>query len=207
MNTYKTALGNAEFTQSILKSKFIAYLAHAETEEEASAFVAKIRKKHSDATHNCYAYILKTGNIHRSSDDGEPSGTAGMPIYNAILGENLQDIAVVVTRYFGGTLLGTGGLVRAYGSSAKGAIDNAEVVSMEETAEYSLLFDYKFLDKINSLIEQSPDLKCFHTDYVEKITITLHIKNNKLDETEKKLKDITSDNFSMSFVKTAYLPW
>ena len=119
--------GSDEFTEK--KSKFIGYVKHVETEEEANQFIAEIKSKHWDAKHNVYAYILgENGSTQRSTDDGEPAGTAGRPVLEVIKGENLTNTAVVVTRYFGGVLLGTGGLVRAYGKAAKLAIENAEIV-------------------------------------------------------------------------------
>lgn len=207
MKSYKTALGESNFTQSILKSKFIAYLSHVETEEEASEFINSIRKKHSDATHNCYAYLLRQTNTGRYSDDGEPSGTAGMPIYDVLKGEELQDTAVVVTRYFGGTLLGTGGLVRAYGTSTKGAVEAATIVTMDETEVYRIVIDYKFLDQLNSFIEKDPDIKTIHTDYGEKITMDIQIKNGKTECVTTRLQDLTGNNFVIDFIKTDYLPW
>lgn len=207
MTCYNTALGESIFTQSILKSRFIAYLSHVETEEQATEFISSVRKKHSDATHNCYAYLLRQTNTGRCSDDGEPSGTAGMPIYDVLKGEGLFDTAIVVTRYFGGTLLGTGGLVRAYSTSAKGAIDAARVVTMDETLVYRITVDYKFLDQLNNYIEKSPDVKTVHTDYGEKITMDIQIKNGKTEDIKARLRDITSNNFVINFINTDYLPW
>lgn len=207
MKNYKTALGESVFTQSILKSKFIAYLSHAESEQQAVDFINSIRKKHSDATHNCYAYTLLKNNIGRSSDDGEPSGTAGKPIYEVIKGEQLFDTVIVVTRYFGGTLLGTGGLVRAYGSSAKGVLNQSQIVTMEETELHRVIIDYKFLDPINRLIEKNADVKTADTIYGEKITMDIQIKNGKTDDIKTCFSDITSNNFVINFIKTDYLPW
>lgn len=207
MQCYKTALGEATFTQSILKSKFISYLKHVETEDEATEFINSIRKKHSDATHNCYAYLLRQGNTGRYSDDGEPSGTAGMPIYDVLKGAELIDTAVVVTRYFGGTLLGTGGLVRAYSSSTKGAVEAAKVVTMNETKVYQIIVDYKYYDQIISYIEKNEHILCANVEYGEKITMTLHIKNNMEDMVKTHLQDITSNIFVINYINTDYLPW
>lgn len=207
MYSYKTALGDSLFTQSILKSKFIGYLKHTETEDAAVEFISSIRKKHRDATHNCYGYILRQNNLGRYSDDGEPSSTAGLPIYDLIKGSGLMDVTIVVTRYFGGTLLGTGGLVRAYSSSAKGAVEAANIVTMEQTEEFKLIFDYKFLDYINNYIEKNPDLKIISTDYSDKITVIINIRNNKSKAVIAQITDITSNNFVIYPVKTDYLPW
>ncbi|MBO4343459.1 MAG: YigZ family protein, partial [Clostridia bacterium] len=129
MNSYKTFLKDFA-TDSFIekKSEFISYAKRIYDEDEAKAFIAEIRKKHSDASHNCYAYILKDSGIARFSDDGEPGGTADMPILEVLKREGLSGVCVVVTRYFGGILLGAGGLVRAYAKGAKLGVDAAGVV-------------------------------------------------------------------------------
>ena len=112
------------------KSEFIGYAAHVENESEALDFIAKIKHRHSDARHNVYAYVLKKNNIMRYSDDGEPQGTAGMPVLDVIRKTGFTDAVIVVTRYFGGILLGTGGLVRAYSASAKLAVEDAGILDL-----------------------------------------------------------------------------
>ena len=114
---YKTVKSDGEALIIEKKSKFIATVKPVTSDEEAQAFLAQMRSEYSDATHNVYAYVIDENNIFRYSDDGEPSGTAGMPVLDTIRKEGLVDVAVVVTRYFGGTLLGTGGLVHAYGAA------------------------------------------------------------------------------------------
>ncbi len=128
LSSYKTVTEEcvAEITEK--KSRFIATLRHVETSEEATEFINEMRAKYWDATHNVYAYVLLDGNIKRYSDDGEPSGTSGIPSLNVLEGEGLFNTAVVITRYFGGTLLGTGGLVRAYSGAVKNVISNSRVV-------------------------------------------------------------------------------
>ena len=125
MENYKTVKNdaNAEFIEK--KSRFIGYCRPVKSQDEAVNFINEIRSIHRQATHNVYAYILREDNIMRYSDDGEPAGTAGVPVLEVLKKENLTDIAVVVTRYFGGVLLGAGGLVRAYGKSAKLGVDAA----------------------------------------------------------------------------------
>ena len=122
MAEYKTIKKRAsdEFIEK--KSRFIGYIAPVETEDEAIAFINEIRTKHRDATHNVYAYSLRAGQVKRASDDGEPQGTGGVPMLNVLNGNELVDVCCVVTRYFGGTLLGVGGLVRAYTEGAKIAV-------------------------------------------------------------------------------------
>ena len=120
LEEYRTVLGHGESEIVEKKSRFLAEVSHIDTEEEALEFIEKIRKKHYNATHHCYAYVLgERFELQRFSDDGEPGGTAGKPMLDVLTGEGIHDTVVVVTRYFGGTLLGTGGLVRAYSGAAK----------------------------------------------------------------------------------------
>lgn len=145
--------GSDEFTEK--KSKFIGYIKHIETEEEATAFISEIKGKHWDARHNVYAYVIgENGAIQRSTDDGEPSGTAGRPVLEVIKGENLTNVVVVVTRYFGGVLLGTGGLVRAYGRAAKMAIEAAKIVRSVKMKMIAICADYELMGKIQNYLIQ-----------------------------------------------------
>lgn len=145
--------GSDEFTEK--KSKFIGYIKHIETEEEATAFISEIKGKHWDARHNVYAYVIgENGAIQRSTDDGEPSGTAGRPVLEVIKGENLTNVVVVVTRYFGGVLLGTGGLVRAYGRAAKMAIEAAKIVRPVKMKMIAICADYELMGKIQNYLIQ-----------------------------------------------------
>ena len=141
--SYKTLReeNSAEFI--INKSRFIGYGCPCETEEEALAFLARIRQKHKDATHNCYAYIIGLNSgIMRYSDDGEPGGTAGMPIIEVMKARGVVNCAVVVTRYFGGILLGAGGLVRAYSTAARMAVEAAGIVTYTRFDEFRLVCSY-----------------------------------------------------------------
>lgn len=153
MDTYKTIIDDVttEFTEK--HSRFIGYVSHTETDEEAVAFIEKIRSMHSDARHNVYAYVLNADNRMRYSDDGEPHGTAGKPILDIINGAELKDVTVVVTRYFGGILLGTGGLVRAYSKAAKDTVEFADVYMMVPGIVYSVSCDYSRFSALQSLIE------------------------------------------------------
>lgn len=147
MRCYKTVGKPAavEFTEK--KSRFIGYISPVKTEEEALGFVNEIKKKHPDARHNVYAYIVRENNIMRFSDDGEPSGTAGMPVLDVLRKNELTDVAVVVTRYFGGILLGGGGLVRAYSKSASDAVADAGCVKMVYSDVFKVETDYHFFGK------------------------------------------------------------
>ena len=172
--SYKTVKNISEFTIVEKKSEFIGYCAPVKTEEDAVAFVNSIKKKHSDARHNVYAYVLREGFAQRFSDDGEPHGTAGMPVLDSIRKADLTDVAVVVTRYFGGILLGTGGLVRAYTAAASGAIKDAGVAEVGDFAILEIKANYSDYQKImplisavNAKIEDSD----FGTDVIMKIMV------------------------------------
>ena len=145
---YKTVQNHAETLLVEKKSKFYSNVCPVESEEEALEFLATIKKKYSDATHNVYAYIIDENNIFRYSDDGEPGGTAGMPVLDTIRKEGLVDVIVVVTRYFGGTLLGTGGLVHAYGASAKQGLIEAGIVTRTLCNIVEVKCDYTLVGKI-----------------------------------------------------------
>ena len=149
---YKTVLENAkdEFVEK--RSRFIGYCRPVKTEKEAVDFINEIRSEHWNATHNVYAYSLREGNIKRYSDDGEPSGTAGMPVLDVIVKNEIYDVAVVVTRYFGGVLLGTGGLVRAYSHGSKIALEAAQIVMMQNCLMCECECAYNQYGKVSSLI-------------------------------------------------------
>ena len=142
----KTA--SAELTEK--KSVFIGYASPVESDEEALAFIRTIKKKHADARHNVYAYMLRDGAVARYSDDGEPQGTAGIPVLDIIRKGGFCDAVIVVTRYFGGILLGAGGLVRAYSAAAKLAVDAAGIVTYESFTEFSLVCSYSDYGKLTS---------------------------------------------------------
>lgn len=153
------------------KSRFIAYLAYVTTEEDAQSFVAQIRKKHYDARHNVYAYILNSGG-KKYSDDGEPSKTAGYPILEMLENEGVTDVVCVVTRYFGGTLLGTGGLIRAYTKSAKDCLEKAGVKKMILCDTVNLTFDYACLNKIEHMLK-TENLVTKDKTFLENVTLTV----------------------------------
>ncbi len=192
MNTdYKTVKieSSDEFTEK--RSRFIGYVKPVKTEAEATEFINSIRSKHWDARHNVYAYSLREGNIKRYSDDGEPSGTAGMPVLDVITKNEVYDVCVVVTRYFGGVLLGTGGLVRAYSQGSKIALEAGQVVLMQNCLVCSLTCSYNQYGKISSLIPDNGgviDDSVFETD----VKLKFHINPDGLPALNKKLADLTS---------------
>ena len=164
---------SAEFTEK--KSLFIGYATPVRTEQDALDFIAKIRKKHSDATHNVYAYQLNGGGIARYSDDGEPQGTAGVPVLDIIKKSGADDVCVVVTRYFGGILLGAGGLVRAYAAGAKAAIDAAGIVTFENYTEFRLASGYSEYQKLEYELPRY-HVKVDSTDFGGDVTLKLAIR-------------------------------
>lgn len=150
----KTLAGCASGEIEEKKSVFIADAAPVSSEDEARAFIDAVKKKYHDASHHVYAYVLAGGSVARYSDDGEPQGTGGIPVLNVIKSSGASDCVIVVTRYFGGTLLGTGGLSRAYGSAAKAAADAAGIAEFEEHARLRVLVSYPDYQKIASQISK-----------------------------------------------------
>lgn len=166
---YKTVYrgGEGEITEK--KSRFIANVVPVSSEEEAEEFIESMKKKYWDARHNCYAYIIgERGEIKRFSDDGEPGGTAGKPILEVLAGEGITNAAIVVTRYFGGTLLGTGGLVRAYGAAAKAGLSASAVINKIPGMRLSITTDYTGLGKIQYLLGQR-GITVLDTVYTDKV--------------------------------------
>jgi uncharacterized YigZ family protein len=188
--SYQTVLSEAsdEFVEK--RSRFIGYIKPVKTEEEAAAFIQSIKSKHWDARHNVYAYCLREGQIKRYSDDGEPQGTAGIPTLDVLLKTGVTDVVVVVTRYFGGILLGGGGLVRAYSHAARLAVEKGHVITMEVCKLCSLVCDYNQYGKIAALL---PECGGFvdDSDFGETVSISFHMEEQKLSAFEKQLADAT----------------
>ncbi len=155
MESYKTVEGRASAELEEKRSRFIGHIAFADTEEKALAFLEEIRTEHRTANHNVYAYVLRQGARQRYSDDGEPQKTSGLPTLEAIQHAGLTDCIVVTTRYFGGTLLGTGGLVRAYTQAAAGAIAAARIVTVSVCVQGRWVVDYALYETAAKLLEQS----------------------------------------------------
>lgn len=188
---YTTIKGRAEARFEEKKSVFIGYACHVESEEEALSFVKEIKEKHKDATHNCYGYVMKGGILCRYSDDGEPQGTAGKPILDMLVKSGVDDVCVVVTRYFGGTLLGTGGLVHAYSLGAKMAVEAAGVVQFENYVVFKVTASYSDYQKIAFELEKC-DAIIDSTDYADNVTVQFAVKENFVDSICKKITEISS---------------
>lgn len=190
-DSYMTVKKESKYELTEKKSRFIGYIKPIKTEEEAINFINEIKTKHWDARHNVYAYILKEYNISRYSDDGEPHGTAGVPVLDILKKSNLQNVIIVVTRYFGGILLGTGGLVRAYSMAAAGAIKSANVVEMNLCYECELLCDYNQYGKVTNIINECTGT-IDDTVFTQEIKLCFHIKKENLLQLSKKLLEISS---------------
>lgn len=205
--SYKTLMkrGCDEFI--VNKSRFIGYGAPAETEEEALAFLAEIRKKHADATHNCYAYIIgRNMGVMRYSDDGEPGGTAGMPIIEVMKNRGVVNACVVVTRYFGGVLLGAGGLVRAYTQGAVTAIDACGIGVMHPTARYMMDVSYAMLSRVEYFLKSAPVI-VEDKDFSDVITLTLLVKCADEDKLLSDLTQLSEGRLEPMRFDETYMAW
>ena len=180
---YKTINQNTSAEVVEKKSKFIANLYYVQTTEEAEQIIQNVKKKYYDARHNCYAYSIKTkeGLINKLSDDGEPSGTAGAPMLNIITKNELFNVLIIVTRYFGGILLGTGGLVKAYSQATIEAIQKAQFVIEEEGVDLEVIVNYNDFEKLNYYCTKN-SLKIINTEYEEKVKCIIEMNEQEKNE-------------------------
>ena len=200
---YKTlySISQDEFTEK--RSRFIGYAAPITSEEEALRFIALIKKRHWDAKHNVYAYVLREGQIRRYSDDGEPQGTAGIPVLEVLTKGDITDAVIVVTRYFGGILLGGGGLVRAYGHAASIAVKASGI-------EKRILCDKVFVSCDYGQYGRVQPLLCAHgaviddTVFENEVTISFHIRKNCIPSLDKELADVTAGSVCCKRVGEEY---
>lgn len=203
MQEYKTVEKEASDFFIEKKSKFIGYAKPVKTQEDAFEFISKIKSKHWDATHNVYAYVLRENNIQRYSDDGEPSGTAGVPVLDVMLKESLVDVCVVATRYFGGTLLGAGGLVRAYSHTSKIAIEAAGIITMAQCSIMSAEVDYSFYDRFNILLSDFSAV-ILNTSFSDKVCVEFSVKENIVDSLNAKLIDVSNGKYISKFLRNEF---
>lgn len=203
MQEYKTVEKEASDFFIEKKSKFIGYAKPVKTQEDALEFISKIKSKHWDATHNVYAYVLRENNIQRYSDDGEPSGTAGVPVLDVMLKESLVDVCVVATRYFGGTLLGAGGLVRAYSHTSKIALEAAGIITMAQCSVMSAEVDYSFYDRLNILLSDFSAV-ILDTSFSDKVCVEFSVKENIADLLNAKLIDVSNGKYSLKFLRSEF---
>lgn len=196
MKEYKTVEkeGVDEFVEK--KSRFIGHVKPVKTQQEATEFINSLKSKYWDATHNVYAYVLRENNICRSSDDGEPSGTAGVPVLDVLLKEQLVDVCVVVTRYFGGTLLGAGGLVRAYSHGSKIAVESGGIITMAPCKIMTVSVNYSFYDRMNILLADS-GANVIESDFSDVVNIKFSIKADNKDVIADKLTQQSNGKYSL----------
>lgn len=191
-NAYKIVYKQGEGEIVEKKSRFIAHVYPVTEESQALELIEACKKQYWDARHNCYAYVIgKNQELQRFSDDGEPSGTAGKPILEVLLGEDLHNTLVIVTRYFGGTLLGTGGLVRAYSAATKAGLDNSLITEKCLGKKVSIQTDYNGLGKIQYILAEM-DLPILHTEYTDSVELIALIPMWKFQEFEKCLTEATA---------------
>lgn len=206
MGNFKTVFQYGEAEDIVEKSRFIAYCQPIQTESEAVTFIEKIKKKHWDATHNVPVYVLgETYGVQRYSDDGEPSGTAGVPILSMLKNEGITDLVVVVTRYFGGIKLGTGGLVRAYTHTAKLGVEAALLVEKVVYTFLKLHVSYHLHGKVQNYLLGASEFIIEDTEFLEEVHISLYVLPEQAEGLVEKLTDLCSGQILIDNVGEAYL--
>jgi len=192
MLRFKTVCREFEAALTIEKSKFIAYIKPVKTVEEAETFIASIRTRHRDATHNVPVYVLgERFEVQKYSDDGEPSGTAGVPVLQMLTKEGITDVAVVITRYFGGIKLGTGGLVRAYTGTAKEALIGAGIAEVKDMHVMNVQIEYTHHGKAESLAAKHP-FEIRNTEFTDKVTLEVICEPDLAEEVKKQFDEVTA---------------
>lgn len=203
-DSYRVLLegGQGEYVEK--KSRFIATVRKCESEEEAAAFIEEMKKKYWDARHNCSAYCIGArGELTRCSDDGEPGGTAGRPMLEVLTGEGIRNIAVVVTRYFGGVLLGTGGLVRAYTKAVQEGLKNCIIGRMCRGFEVEVCTDYNGIGKVLYLLGNA-GIEPVSSDYADKVTLRLHVPAEKIESLREAMVEATGGKVEFNRLKEIY---
>jgi len=192
MQIYRSVYGCGEAEYTVERSRFITHVSPAETPEEARAFIAGIKEKYKDATHNVPAFVCGAGSEHQwASDDGEPQGTSGMPVLRLLTGEGLTNVAIVITRYFGGIKLGTGGLARAYTHAASLGIESAGICEVRESALLSYSFDYQYLSKLQSMAEDGR-FEMDGLEYTDTVSAVIKCPSENRDAVKSAVSDLTS---------------
>lgn len=203
--SYLTVKGYGEHEINIQRSRFITYIDRATTEEEAQQFIEKIKKKHWDATHNCSAYLIgENDEIQKANDDGEPSGTAGVPILEVLKKRRLKDTVVVVTRYFGGIKLGAGGLIRAYGGATSEGLNAVGIVERKLMQVIHTTIDYHWLGKVENELRQSPYI-LKEINYLEQVEVQAYVKKEDTDQFVDWMTNLTSGQASIVTGEVQYL--
>lgn len=205
MEPYKTIDGTAQAEYEEKKSRFIGQVAHVETEEEAVAFLNGIRTANPQARHNVYAYTLRANNRTRYSDDGEPPRTSGLPTLEVIEHAGLKDVICVTTRYFGGTLLGTGGLVRAYTKAAQDAFAAARQVTFAECVDITVSVDYPLYDQLNHWLSDQ-GIQVVSTDFAGDVAVEIRVRAEEAEATQAAITELTHAQAEMLATNSAYQP-
>lgn len=206
LSQYYTIKSDGQFEIVIKKSRFICTLKRIETEDEAKEIIQSIKKEHWKATHNCVAYVLgDTQQIQRSTDDGEPSGTAGIPMLEVLKVKELRNVLAVVTRFFGGTELGAGGLIRAYSSAVAETIQHVGLVKGVLQQEVIVTIDYPLHGKVTHFLEMNPDYHLKETDFTDKVTLTIMANEDATSSLEQQLIDLLSNQCLIELGKTDYV--
>ena len=204
LSQYRTVYSGGEAEIIEKKSRFIATVKPVKSEEEAIAFIESLKKKYWNATHNCSAYVIgEHFQVQRCSDDGEPSGTAGKPMLDVLLVEQIHDTVVVVTRYFGGTLLGTGGLVRAYQSSTKAGLEASVVITKMHGHKVSIQTDYTRLGKIQYILGQR-GITILNTEYTDKVDLEVLLPEEVVKQVMAEITEGTNGQAVMEIVEECY---
>lgn len=199
MESYITIKKASRFEYEDRKSVFIGQAMPVSTEEEALSFLASVKKQYPDARHHVYAYVLRENSIMRFSDDREPQGTAGMPVLDIIRKNGCTDTVIVVTRYFGGTLLGTGGLVRAYTAAAAGALEAAQIVRYEPYVELDLVVSYSDYNKVASILTEAEFCQD-DIDFSNDVTVVGAMPKEKFDDFQRKITEITAGRAKIKLI-------
>ena len=203
-DSYRILLQGGQGEYEEKKSRFIATVQKCESEEEASAFIEEMKKKYWDARHNCSAYCIGArGELTRCSDDGEPGGTAGRPMLEVLTGSGIRNVAVVVTRYFGGVLLGTGGLVRAYTRAVQEGLKNCIVGRMRAGYEVEVHTDYNGIGKILYLLGNA-GIEPVSSDYTDKVSLRLLVPAEQVDELQAQMVEATGGRVEFIKKKEVY---
>ncbi len=199
----------AESTDEIViqKSRFIGYAAPCETEEEALAFLRRIRERHRDARHHCYAYVIGlNAGVMRYSDDGEPGGTAGLPMMDVLKSEKAVNCCVVVVRYFGGVLLGTGGLVRAYTQGCKIALQSAGIVRMERSEILRCRLSYPLWNSVQYALQKMP-VQTAGVEYAEDVSLTIIVRKADSEAVNLQLRNLSDGKIDCEVLSEKYMAW
>ena len=204
MESYIVPFQEAETEMIEKRSRFIGHIWRVESEEEARTHIEAVRKKHYDARHNCWCYVLRDGNVLRYSDDGEPQGTAGQPMLNVFLREEVTNVCCVVTRYFGGILLGAGGLTRAYGATAKLALNEAGISRMRLWATLAVPCSYSLYERMRLTVEQSGGIVT-DTDFGTDVVLMVTLPSEDVDDFCARVTELTAGSVEPLLMEKTFM--